>query len=494
MYKIRHFLNPMLRLGNGTYSYAIPTIGTLLVLLLLEFAIVNYLNSAPVVASLIIAISVILVVYFAFRDGIRGGVIATGIIIGYYIYIIFISGRVEALQARSSIQSTFFLGLLYLVIGSIIGWLKKSIDLLIIKEKIATSLADGERRRLKSVIEQMPVAIRIANIREKRVEGNEKLSELLKRKMNGDFDKEIKYMSEHEYKNGNNLEKKELVIFRALKSKKKIVSEEVEFIRDDRKKLFLRISASPVFDRRGKVISIVSVLDDVTGEKELQTRKDNFINMASHELKTPITTLKLYLDILYKRAKKLDNKSMTDPIENLRIQVERLQQLATDLLDISRIQTGKLRITKQKFLLNELIGEVCWLFQETKPDKKISIVNSNPIEIEGDRFRLYQVLTNLLTNAVKYSEKDKKIIIKSKQSDGHVQVSVKDHGIGLDPSEKHKIFNLLYQVKDAGEKTFPGLGMGLYISREIVRMHKGRIWVDSEKGKGSTFHFTLPTN
>ena len=113
--------------------------------------------------------------------------------------------------------------------------------------------------------------------------------------------------------------------------------------------------------------------------------------------------------------------------------------------------------------------------------------------VEADKLRLYQVFSNLITNAIRYSPAHTKIIIGMKQIDKNVVVSVKDSGIGIPQSQHRKIFDRLYQVKDARRKTFPGLGMGLYISKEIIKKHNGKIWVESEEGKGSTFYFSLPT-
>jgi len=114
------------------------------------------------------------------------------------------------------------------------------------------------------------------------------------------------------------------------------------------------------------------------------------------------------------------------------------------------------------------------------------------LPVFGDRFRVYQVITNLLTNAVKYSPKKDKIIIDAKKVGKEALVSVKDFGIGIPKDKQEKIFEKLYQVTEPDVKTFPGLGMGLYISNEIVKRHNGKMWVKSQKGKGSTFYFTLP--
>ena len=155
---------------------------------------------------------------------------------------------------------------------------------------------------------------------------------------------------------------------------------------------------------------------------------------------------------------------------------------------ISAVSTAR----KEDFTINELISETVAGLQETAQTRKITFSATKSIQLYGDRFRLYQVLTNLLTNAIKYSQEGGVIKVKLTNSHDKATVSVKDSGIGIPKDQQKKIFDRLYQVTDAKEKTFPGLGMGLYISKEIIRRHRGSIWVESEKDKGSTFYFSLP--
>ncbi len=492
MNKILAFLDPMRRLGLGKYSIILPVIGSVLVLLLVELIASSTQISPSSASGIIISSSILLVVYFSFRDGIRGGLISTGIVFLYYTYVIF--NRVEIPQREAGFESAIFLSGMYIAIGLIIGWLKQSIDTLILKEKNARVLVEEERSRLKSILEHLPIAVRVVNVKEKRIEGNKKLEELLNKKFGVDYDSEINYMAEHEQKNGNRLSIDDLILMKSLKSRKKISASEIEYVRDDKKKLLLKIGAAPIFNKNHQLTSVVSVLSDITAEREMQERKNTFINMASHELKTPLTSMKLYLNLLLKRSQEINNSSLTTLISNLVLQTERLQQLASDLLDASRIQTGKLHFDKQEFVLNELIAEVGGLFGEVRHDKKIIVKSTKPITVDADRFRIYQVLTNLITNAIKYSDKGEKIIIQSKKVNGSAEVSVRDFGVGIEESKKNKVFDRLYQIKDGHDRTYPGLGMGLFISKEIIKKHKGKIWVESKKGRGSTFYFTIPLN
>jgi signal transduction histidine kinase len=267
-----------------------------------------------------------------------------------------------------------------------------------------------------------------------------------------------------------------------------------EFIieRPDKKQVFINVSASVIRNKAGKIIAAASLINDITQQKEMEERKDDFVNMASHELKTPITSMKLYIDALMFLIKQQQNDKPVKILSNIKTQTERLQELVNDLLDVSRLQTGKLTFTKEQFRIDELLKETIEGIEGGTRKQKIIFHAPSPITVHADRFRIYQVITNLITNAIKYSPKEKDIHVKVKRNKDKVIVSVQDFGIGITKDEQKKIFDRLYQVSGDKEKTFPGFGMGLYISREIVKRHRGQIWVESELGKGSTFYFSLP--
>jgi signal transduction histidine kinase len=186
-----------------------------------------------------------------------------------------------------------------------------------------------------------------------------------------------------------------------------------------------------------------------------------------------------------------DDKA-TSILTNIRNQTNRLQKLVNDLLDVSRLQTGKLTFEKEMFRLDELVAETIEVLKGSAKRQKLIFEKTSPVSVYGDRFRIYQVITNLVTNAIKYSPDNTDIIIKVYKKNKKAEVSVQDSGIGIDKDQRKRIFERLYQVTDDKEKTFPGFGMGLYISKEIIKRHKGNIWVESEKGKGSTFYFNIP--
>lgn len=224
----------------------------------------------------------------------------------------------------------------------------------------------------------------------------------------------------------------------------------------------------------------------------LERRKDEFISMASHELKTPLTSQKLFISTLQNILK---NYSDTKPLEitqKIARQTEKLEKLVRDLLDVSKIQAGKLSLDKIPTNLNELARIVVDDVQGTTPQHIIKINGKIDREVYVDKDRITQVFTNLITNAIKYSPREGDIIINLSEENNTCKVSVRDYGIGIDKEHLDKIFKRFFRVEGRDEKTFPGMGVGLYISSKIIDQHNGKIWVESEKGKGTTFYFTLP--
>lgn len=231
---------------------------------------------------------------------------------------------------------------------------------------------------------------------------------------------------------------------------------------------------------------------DITDRKELERRKDEFISMASHELKTPVTTVKLYAEILRNEFREKKNLEHLGYVDNMISQIDSLTRLINELLDISKIQAGKLEMHKEIFILEELIKETVDRVKLLNKTHEIEFQSNERTTVFGDRHKIGQVIINLLTNAIRYSPDNPKIEVKTLSKDNTVTVFVKDHGIGIRKDEQNKIFDRFYQIRDRQEKPFAGLGIGLYISSEIIKKHRGTISVDSTYKKGSTFYFTLP--
>jgi PAS domain S-box-containing protein len=225
--------------------------------------------------------------------------------------------------------------------------------------------------------------------------------------------------------------------------------------------------------------------------KLLNEKKDEFIGLASHELKTPLTSITGYLQILGRL--KTDEQSGRFVDKTIK-QVRKLSGLVNDLLDVSKIEAGKLQMRKVKFDLMEVINDSIELMQQT--NEKYTIMLGSAIEtciVRADNQRIEQVMINLLSNAIKYSHGSGEIIVRVNKIEKDVTVSIQDSGIGIAANKLGQIFSRFYRVEELNPH-ISGLGIGLYLCHEIITRHNGKIWAESELGTGSTFHFSLPLN
>ena len=237
---------------------------------------------------------------------------------------------------------------------------------------------------------------------------------------------------------------------------------------------------------------VVTIVHDITERVLAEHRKDEFISMTSHELKTPVTSLKGFTNVLQRRLAKQGDLQGLHYLSRIDAQLTKLTRLVTDLLDISRMQMGKLAYQIESFDLDTLIAETVENVQAATTTHQIIVEGKTDAQIVGDKDRLGQVFINLLTNAVKYSPKADKVIVRLSREQKQAIVSVQDFGIGIDEAYHQKIFERFYQVTNPEERTYPGLGIGLYISKEILERHSGQITVESRKGVGATFSVALP--
>lgn len=231
---------------------------------------------------------------------------------------------------------------------------------------------------------------------------------------------------------------------------------------------------------------------DISERKALEQRKDEFISMASHELKTPITSLKGFLGLLQRLLAPQDDARAHHYLARMDAQIDKLTALINDLLDISKMQEGHLVYREECFAVEGLVQETIESVQETTQTHHLHLEGQSQAAVCGDRDRLGQVLINLLTNAIKYSPQADTVRVRLATEENQVLVSVQDFGVGIAAEHQSKIFERFYQVTDPEEKTYPGLGIGLYIASEIVKRHGGRIWIESQRGDGATFHVSLP--
>jgi len=252
------------------------------------------------------------------------------------------------------------------------------------------------------------------------------------------------------------------------------------------------VKASPIVDETGQVQLVVNIFSDLTARMELEQRKDEFMSMASHELKTPITSLKGYTQLLKMRLEKQGVAESVAMLDRMDKQLTRLTQLIADFLDVSKIQAGQLDFAREPIDLDAFVHDIAETMQQISPTHSITLHGAAHTHILGDRDRLEQVFTNLISNAVKYSPQANQVDISIAASQSMVTVSIRDYGIGIPQEHQQKIFERFYRVSDVHDKTFTGLGMGLYISAEIVKRHDGRLWVESAESEGTTFFISLP--
>ncbi|WP_395848354.1 sensor histidine kinase [Cystobacter fuscus] len=267
-----------------------------------------------------------------------------------------------------------------------------------------------------------------------------------------------------------------------------------------------RVSYYPVRTTSGKVVGVGAVVVELTAERHAQAERerllreaheaiqirDDFLSIASHELKTPLTPLKLHLQLLARRCA-CSQPLPPDLAQKALAQVDRLSGVISDMLDSSRIQAGPLELERESVSLQELVRGVVADFRPHCPEHPLEYEEcARRLVVRGDKGRLAQVLANLLENARKYSPLKGPIRVTLAQRGAEALVSVADSGIGIPVDQQAHLFERFFRARNAPISGFGGLGLGLYICRHVVERHGGRIWVESEPGHGSTFRFTLP--
>lgn len=257
---------------------------------------------------------------------------------------------------------------------------------------------------------------------------------------------------------------------------------------------WISVTGKVIFNNLGTPVRMLGTVMDITESKQEELQKNDFIAIASHELKTPLTSLKAYAQLLK------SSKAATDPgfIKSVGARIEgqinKMTKLVYSFLDLSKIETNKTELIKELIDVNELIKEVVndYLFQE-KNHPILFDAKELPL-VYADKHKIIQVIDNLVSNAIKYSPQGGKVLVSAELQNEEVLISVRDHGIGIDNNHLHKIFDRYYRIDDLQVKNASGFGIGLYLCADIVERHHGEIGLESEPGKGSRFFFTLPVD
>jgi len=251
------------------------------------------------------------------------------------------------------------------------------------------------------------------------------------------------------------------------------------------------VRMQPIRNDDGSIRLWAGTATDIQELKVLQQQKDDFISIASHELKTPVTTLKASLQLIEMQKSNLSSDKLDDMIGRANRSVNKVTSLIEGLLNVSKFSQGQFTLRRSAFDLVKLIRD-CSSEMNIPKGYTINVIGENELKVTADAERIEQVLTNLVSNAIKYAEESKEINILIENRHIEAKVSVIDHGPGIPPSKIPFLFDRYFQVQNNGNNSNSGLGIGLYICSEIIKKHNGEIGVDTEIGKGSTFWFTLP--
>lgn len=266
---------------------------------------------------------------------------------------------------------------------------------------------------------------------------------------------------------------------------------------EEETKKILRTSTAVIENEYGKTVGMVSVLTDVTKQKELDRMKSDFVSRVSHELRTPIVTTQNSISLLLDGATGVLNQEQEKFLTIAQRNLKRLGLLIDDLLDLSKIEVSKMKMEFAPHSIEKLINEICdtliaWIKAKAiKIEKKIQ---KNIPEVSLDSNRIIQVLNNIIGNAVKFTPADGVVTVEAKldEAQKNILISITDTGIGIAKEDLNKVFDKFQQVGERISADIGGTGLGLSIAREIVQLHGGKIWVESEKGQGAKFTFTLP--
>jgi PAS domain S-box-containing protein len=263
--------------------------------------------------------------------------------------------------------------------------------------------------------------------------------------------------------------------------------------RPDGKLVPVEINFAPLFDARGRLSSIIANVHDLTRLRMADEMKSTFVSAVSHELKTPVALIKGYASTLRRRDAAWDEQTVRESLQVIEEESDRLTELIDNLLDVSRAQAGNFRIDRVELDLDELVHRVVTRFQaQTKSHTLVADVPSDLPLVFADEARITQVLNNLVSNAMKYSPAGGHVRVTSSIDDDSVIIAVSDEGPGIAPEDQERLFQRFQRLEGAVRKSIPGTGLGLYLCKSIVEAHGGRIWVESDGRKGSTFRFSLP--
>ncbi|MFH1440659.1 MAG: response regulator [Candidatus Omnitrophota bacterium] len=283
------------------------------------------------------------------------------------------------------------------------------------------------------------------------------------------------------------------------RQKSEFITREIEIDNSkDGIKRICRASVAKVYDYLKNVVGTIIILDDITKEKEVDRMKTEFIAITSHELRTPLATIKNSISLIFSQATGPINDNQKKFLDIAKRNIDRLSALINNLLDLSKIETGKMELDRAKADINKMAEEAVDTFGPLAKEKKINLLlesSEGLPQIEIDKHKITQVINNLISNALKFTEADKSVKVLTSfygEDKNFIQLAVQDEGVGIDKNDFKKLFQKFQQIDSSMTRKVAGTGLGLAICKQIIELHGGKIWVESELGKGSRFIFILP--
>jgi signal transduction histidine kinase len=237
---------------------------------------------------------------------------------------------------------------------------------------------------------------------------------------------------------------------------------------------------------------LYGVVEDISERKNNELSAQDFLAIVSHDLRSPLSVIKLYMQLCSRLAVNIGNDPIAGMLKKAELQIHKMNRMIECYLDSSVTVAGKTKLFPLMFDIRALLKEVIDDLYLLHPGQIIFLKPSTRVEVYADREKIVQVVQNLLSNAIKYSSRSDVITVYFKKMADYLQVAIEDHGIGIKAADQEKIFDRFHRVDCENGTVVKGYGLGLYLSSEIIKQHKGNIWLESEISKGSRFYFTLP--
>ena len=274
----------------------------------------------------------------------------------------------------------------------------------------------------------------------------------------------------------------------AIKFQKGIRVEEIEIITPRGEKRIFNLNCIPIQDSVKK--NVTAVLHDITLYKQVEREREDIIGFVAHELRNPLANVMLANEIMTEAINENKVSDTLDMLQRSKNNVMRLHKMIAELYDATKAKSGNFNLEVVRIDFDELVREAIDTIQVLQPSYHIVVKGDKNVEVNGDKYRLIQVITNYLSNGIKYSQGKDEVTLNVDAKEETVTVSVKDDGLGIPEAQIPHIFDKFFRSEKT--RNIEGVGLGLYLSRQIIEAHKGQVWVESIEGKGSTFYFSIP--